>query len=193
MKKQTIFFIGKPGCGKGDQAKLLSEKTGWKILSGGGQCREMANEDTPVGRKVKADMDAGLLQPHWLAEHLFLKGLFSLSEDEGVIFDGFVRKIPEAELVIESLAWLNRPFSVLYLKVSDEELKHRLALRKGIEGRTDDDVVDERLKEYREHTEPVVELFRDKGMLIEIDGERAREPIAEDICKALSLPAAGRN
>jgi adenylate kinase len=191
MEPHTIFFIGKPGCGKGDQARMLSEKTGWKILTAGGEFRVMTTENTPVGRKVKQVNDVGLLQPHWLAEYLFLKNLFSLSENEGVIFDGFARKVPEAELVIESLQWINRPFSVLYLKVSDEEMKHRLELRKGIEDRVDDNVVDERLKEYCEYTEPVVEMFRKKGMLIEINGERAREPIAEDIQKVFNIPSTG--
>lgn len=183
----TIFFIGKPGCGKGDQAKLLSEKTGWKVITPGEQFRAMSAENTPVGQKVKQGNDAGLLQPHWLAEYLFLKNLFSLAGDENIIFDGFARKMPEAELIMESLAWLARPFVVLHLKVSDEEIKHRIALRKEIEGRADDNVVDERLKEYRENTEPVIEMFLSKGMLIEIDGERAREPIAEDIRKVLGL------
>jgi adenylate kinase len=73
--------------------------------------------------------------------------------------------------------------------VSDEEIIHRIALRKDIEGRADDDVdvVAERLKEYRANTEPVIEMFRDKGVLIEIDGERTREAIAEDIQKVLHL------
>lgn len=187
MKPQTIFFIGKPGCGKGDQARLLSEKTGWKALSSGNEFRAIATEDTPVGRKMKSEMNAGLLAPHWFPIYLFLKNLFSLSENEGVIFDGFSRKIPEAETVIDSLKWLNRPFSVLYLKVSDEEIAHRLTLRKGIEGRADDNVVNERLKEYYTHTEPVVEMFRTAGMLIEINGEQTREAIAEDIRKALDI------
>lgn len=187
MEPHTIFFIGKPGCGKGDQAKLLSERTGWKVLTAGNEFRTMAGENTLVGQKIKSEINAGLLLPSWLPMYLFLKNLFSLSGEESVIFDGFNRKISEAELVIESLAWLNRPFSVLYLKVSDEELKHRLALRKGIEGRADDNVVDKRLKEYRAHTEPVIELFCKKGMLIEIDGERAREPIAEDIRNTLGI------
>ena len=187
MKSQIIFFIGKPGCGKGDQARLLSEKTGWKILTTGSEFRIMAGEDTPVGRKIQSEMNAGLLLPSWLPMYLFLKNLFSLSEDEGVILDGFARKVPEAELVIESLSWINRPFSVVHLKVSDEEIIHRVALRKGAEGRADDDVVEERLKEYRAHTEPVIEMFRKAGTLIEIDGERTREAIAEDIQKALGL------
>jgi adenylate kinase len=187
METRTIFFIGKPGSGKGDQTKLLSEKTGWRVLSGGEQCRAVAAEDTPIGRKVKSDMNAGLLQPPWFAEYLFLKSLASLSEDESIIFDGFVRTVPEAKVVIESLAWINRPFSVLHLKVSDEEIKHRIALRKEIEGRADDAVVDARLAEYRANTEPVIEMFREKGMLIEIDGERTREAIAEDVLNVLNI------
>ena len=184
---RTIFFIGKPGSGKGDQAKLLAEKTGWPIKSTGEECRAVAALDTPVGRKVKLEMNEGLLTPHWFSSYLFLKELFSLSDYESIIFDGLNRKIPEAEVVIEALSWLGRPFSVLYLKVSDEEIKRRIALRKEVEGRADDNVVDKRLREYQEHTEPVVEMFRNKGMLIEIDGERARDPIAEDICKVLNL------
>ncbi|MFA6278588.1 MAG: nucleoside monophosphate kinase [Candidatus Paceibacterota bacterium] len=189
METKTIFFIGKPGCGKDDQSKFLSEKTGWRILSSGDGFRAIAAEDTPVGRKMKAEIDAGLLAPHWFAVYLFLKNLFSLAEDESIIFDGFSRKLPEAELAVEALSWLNRSFSVLYLKVSDEEIKKRISLRKEIQGRVDDtgSIVDERLKEYYANTEPVVEMFREKGMLIEIDGERAREPIAEDILKVLNL------
>ena len=187
MEPHTIFFIGKPGSGKGDQARLLSEKTGWKVLSSGNQFRLLSAEDTPAGRKTKSEMSAGLLSPHWFAMYLFLKSLFSLSEDESVIFDGFCRKVPEAELVIDALRWIERPFSLLHLRVSDEEIKHRLALRKGIEGRADDNAVDERLKEYRTFTEPAIEKIREAGNLIEINGEGTREAIAENILKALSL------
>ena len=192
MESRTIFFIGKPGCGKGDQARLLSEKTRWQVHTAGEEFRTMAGEQTPVGQKIQSQMNAGLLLPSWLPMYLFLKNLFSLLRNESVIFDGFARKMPEAELVIESLAWLNRPFSVLYLKVSDEEIHHRLALRKGIENRADDAVIDKRLEEYRTYTEPVIELFRKKEMLIEINGERTREEIAADIRNILSItPSTG--
>lgn len=191
METQTIFFIGKPGCGKGDQAKLLADKTGWKFLSAGDELRRMRAIDTPVWRKVKSEMDAGLLLPHWFASYIFLTEFFSLPDNTNVIFDGFDRSIPEAEVIMESLAWLGRPFSVVYLKVSDEEIKKRIALRKGVQGRADDSVVDERLKEYRALTEPVVEMFRKKGLLIEINGEGTREKIAADINKALNIPSTG--
>lgn len=186
MKPLTIFFIGKPGCGKGTQAKLLADQTGWPIFASGKLFREIAVQDTPVGRKVKTENDAGLLAPHWFAMYLYLKSLFSITEDSGVIFDGFNRKIPEAELVIDSLKWLNRSFVVLNISVSDNEARRRLSGRKEIEHRADDSAVEERLKEYYEHTEPSIEVFRATGRLLEIQGEQSPEEIAKDIFKALA-------
>lgn len=187
METRTIFFIGKPGCGKGTQAKLLSEKTGWQVIGSGNQFRAIATEDTPVGRKVKSEVDAGFLSPHWFAMYLYLKALFSVREDESIIFDGFNRKVQEAELIIDSLKWLNRPFTILEIKVSDESIRQRLALRKEKEGRIDDSAVDERLKEYHTYTEPALEVFRKAGVLVEVDGEPSPEEIAASVRAALGI------
>lgn len=187
METRTVFFIGKPGCGKGDQTHLLSKKTGWPVFASGDLFRAIAQEDTPVGKKVKEENYAGILQPYWFAMYLFLKTLFSIPEGASAIFDGFSRKLPEAELVIDAMKWLDRSFSVLHLKVSDEEIRKRLALRKEKEGRADDDFVEKRLEEYREYTEPCIELFRRAGVLIEIDGEGPRETIAAEVNAALRL------
>src|SRR3989344_2283634 len=187
MEARTIFFIGKPGCGKGTQAKLLSEKTGWRVISAGDQFRALASEDTPLGRKVKSEVDAGLLTPHWLVTYLYLKVFFSLPANASATFDGFNRKVSEAEIVIESLALLARPFFIFDIRVSDEEVRRRLALRKEIQGRVDDSAVDTRLKEYYEHSEPVIDMFRKAGTLIEINGEQTPEKIADDVRKAFSI------
>ena len=187
MDTRTIFFTGKPGSGKGTQAKLLSEKTGWQVIGSGNQFRAIAAEDTPVGRKVKEENDAGILQPHWFAMYLFLKSFFTVAETASVIFDGFCRKVPEAELIIDSLKWLDRPFTVLDIKISDEEALKRLALRKDEEGRVDDNAVSKRLEEYHTYADPATELFRKAGVLIEINGEQSREAIAVDVNKALGI------
>ncbi len=187
METRTIFFIGKPGCGKGTQAKLLAEKTGWRVMSASDALRTMAALDTPVGRKMKSQMDAGLLMPSWVPTYLFLKEIFSLPDGMSVILDGFNRKIHEVALIKDALAWLERPFSVVYLRVSDREIRRRLALRKNIEDRADDSAVEERLKEYYSHTEPVVEMFRKAGAIIELDGEQTTEKIAADINAALGI------
>lgn len=184
---ETVFFIGKPGCGKGTQAKLLSARTNWPIIASGQQFRSIAAEDTPVGRKVKSEIDAGLLAPHWFAMYLYQKALFSLPEGSSVIFDGFNRKVPEARLIIDSLAWLNRPFHVLHIAISDAEVEKRLALRRETEHRADDYAVEERLKEYVAFTEPALALFRESGVLVEINGEQSPDVIAEDIAHALEL------
>lgn len=186
---RTIFFLGKPGCGKGTQAKLLSEQTGWPIFSSGKLFRELEAEDTPVGRKLKKENEAGMLSPHWFAMYLYLKSLFSVADGESVIFDGFNRKIPEAELIIDSLTWLERPFSILHIAISDDEARRRLAGRRETSGRADDHdaVVEERLQEFYEHTDKAIELFRRAGVLVEIDGAPAPEAIAADVRKALAL------
>jgi adenylate kinase len=136
---------------------------------------------------VKAEVDAGFLSPHWFAMYLYLKSLFSVSEDASVIFDGFNRKVPEAELVIDSLKWLGRPCTILNILVSDEVVHSRLVIRKKVEGRADDSVVEERLKEYYEYSEPAIELFRKTGVLVEINGEQTPEAIAVDVNAALNL------
>ena len=187
METRTIFFIGKPGCGKGTQAKLLAEQTGWPIFASGKLFRDIAREDTPVGRKMKVENDAGMLAPHWFAMYLYLESLFSISADSSIIFDGFNRKVPEAELVIDSLRWLGRSFHVFNIQVSDDEVHRRLANRKEIEGRADDFVVDARLKEYYDYSEPAIEIFRAAGTLIEINGEQSSEQIAKDIRAALAI------
>ncbi len=186
-KARTIFFVGKPGCGKGTQAKLLAEKTGWTIISAGEKFRDLATKNTPVGRKVKTENDAGLLQPYWLATYLYLKELFALPDNSPIIFDGFNRKVLEAELVLESLKWLGRSFSIVYIDVSDEEVRHRLNERKKVSGRADDFAPEERLKEYYEHTEKAIEIFRDAEVLIEVNGEQSFENISKEINTALSL------
>jgi adenylate kinase len=187
METRTIFFIGKPGCGKGTQAKLLSEVMGLPVFSAGKLFRDIAKEDTPVGRKVKSEIDEGLLAPHWFAMYLYLKELFSIPDDTGAIFDGFNRKKSEAELVVDSFNWLGRPFTVFNIAVSDEEVTKRILLRKSAEGRADDSAVTTRLEEYREHTEPALELFRASGHLIEINGEQTPDEVATDVRKALGI------
>lgn len=187
MEPHTVFFVGKPGCGKGTQAEILSKRTGWPVVTAGDQFRAIAAEDTAVGRKVKAEVDSGALVPHWFSEYLFLKSLFGVRSGDSVIFDGFSRRKEEAEIIINALAWLSRPFVVVHVAVSDDSVKKRLAIRREVAGRADDSVVDERLREYYTNTDPAIEVFRQSGMLIEVDGEPAPEIIAESIRAALKI------
>jgi len=191
MNTRTIFFVGKPGCGKDTQAGLLSKTTGWPIISSGDQFRALAEEESVLGRKIKKEIDAGALAPDWLAMHLYLASLLRLADESSVIFDGFSREVSQAKLIVKSLAWLKRPFTVLNIAVSDDSIKRRLALRAQTSGRADDGAVEERLKEYYAYTEPAIAFFKNEGVLIEINGEPSPEEIATDIRAALNVPSAG--
>lgn len=186
---KTVFFIGKPGSGKGTQAKLLAERTGWTILASGAQFRAIAEEDTVVGRRVKEDLAKGLLMPHWFAMYLYQRALFSVPEGTSIIFDGFNRKVEEAELNVATLEWIGRPFTVLNVEVSDEEVSKRLEGRAQVSGRSDDrqDAVDERLEEYQSHTMKALKIFRAKGVLIDINGEQTPDAVFADVCAALNV------
>jgi adenylate kinase len=187
MEKPIIFFIGKPGCGKGTQAKLLSEATGWPVVGTSAGLREIVAAGGAVGSKLKETMDAGILTPYWFASYVYLKILFSIPEGGTVIFDGTSRTLKETEIVVDSLKWLGRPFHIFYLHVPDDEVHKRINLRKEKEGRPDDAVVGKRLEEYYANTEAAIDLYRKTGMLTEIDGHRSIESIAADVKSILKI------
>lgn len=187
MEPHTIFFIGKPGCGKGTQAKLLSEATGWPIVVTSDGLREIAKGDTAVGRKLLATMNAGELVPSWFPTYVFFKAVFPLKESDSVIFDGFNRKVQEADLIIESLRWIGRPFSVFHLHVPDEEVRTRIEKRKLVEGRADDHKIDKRLEEYYANTEATIDIFRKAKVLVEVHGVGAPADIAAEIRTLLKI------
>jgi adenylate kinase len=187
---RTVFFIGKPGCGKGTQARLLAERTGWAVRASGAEFRAIAAEDTAAGRKIKEEIDQGMLAPHWFAMYLYQRALFSLPENADVIFDGFNRKVGEAELIVDSLNWLGRPFVVLEIDIRDDTVRERLSGRSKTEGRADDrqDAIEERLEEYETHTTKALKIFEDMGVLIKIDGEPSPGEVAKAVAAALQLP-----
>ena len=187
MDKPIVFFVGKPGSGKGTQVKLLAERTHWPIFSSGDLFRKIAAEDTPILKKVKSEMNAGLLMPHWLAMYLYLQALFSVPIDTGAIFDGFNRKIQEAALIVDSLRWLARPFAIIHIAVSDEVAQRRLEERSKSSGRVDDHAIERRFKEYYQHTESAIDIFRTAGVLIEINGEQSPDEIAANVRTALHI------
>ena len=189
MQKPIIFFIGKPGSGKGTQADLLSKATGWSVVSTSGGLRELVANGGSVGHKLQEAMHAGMLVPDWFVSYLYLKVLVNLPEGGTVIFDGTGRTRPEAELIAKSLAWLERSFFIFHLTVPDEEVHSRIALRREKESRIDDhpQVVGKRLEEYYASTEGAIDYLRQAGVLTEIDGHRPPEVIAEEIRSILKL------
>ena len=185
----TFLMVGRPGSGKGTQAKLLAEKMGAKLFSTGNHFRAWAAGESYVGRRLKGAMEAGELLPNWLASYTFEKIIFELEPEDKIVFEGAWRTGPEAVLFDEIAKWLPRPYTAVYLNISEEEAWRRLVQRSKDSGRADDneEVIRKRFEEYKKKNEAVIEHFRSVGTLVEIFGERPIDEVHLDILKSLNI------
>jgi len=183
----TIVFISRSGTGKGTQVKILSDKTGFKTFASGNRFRGLAKEDTPIGKKIKEVIDAGIFLPSWLPVYLFQNELLNLPLEEGIIFDGIVRKTAQAEAFEEVMNWLNRDYIVIHLDVSEETILKWLEKRRVAEGRADDSLegIKSRFSEFEKYTLPALEFLREKVKVIDINGDQPMEKVSADIWDAM--------
>ena len=180
--------MGLPGSGKGKQAELLSEKTGFPIISTGSKLRGIAKVGNVVGKKVVAVMNAGELMPSWFVQYLFQQALFEAEESSGIIFEGACRIETEARLFAEVCEWLERDFRILHIKVSETAAAERLRKRQKIEGRKDDDAIifQNRLKNFYEHTAPAIEYFRSINKVVDINGGPLPDAVFAELWQKVS-------
>lgn len=186
--KNTIAILGKPGSGKGTQAKLLAEKVGFPVFSSSGHLKAFAQAHPIVGAEFLKDMKEGILVPHWIISYLWISALIDLKDNNGIIFDGIVRKTEEATLFHEVMQYLKRPYVIVYINIPDDELRARIKGRAQVETRADDneDVITKRLEEYQNNTQGSLDFFKQQGTLIEIDGMGTIEEVQERIVQCLS-------
>ncbi len=186
MHTKTVLFVGKPGSGKETQAELLAKKTGFEIFSTGREFRRLKEESSPLGMHVRETYEKGLLMPAWLASYLFQSALLHKRDEEGVIFEGTGRRLTEAELFHEVATWLGRSYAVVNLDISDDEAVKRQVGRGRADSNTEEKVRT-RLKEYDDHTAPVIDFFKKQKVLIEVRGEGTIEQIHADVLSRLGV------
>lgn len=182
-----IIIFGPPGAGKGTQAKLISEEYDIIHLSTGEIFRSAIKNETKLGKEVKTILDAGELVPDEKVVGLVEEELKDPKYNDGYILDGFPRTVTQAEAFDAILEKNDESLTAfLQLKVPEEELVKRI-LSRG-EGRSDDteEGVKKRLKVYEEETEPVLEHYRKKGAVEEIDGVGSIDEIFTRITDTLS-------
>jgi adenylate kinase len=176
-----ILLLGPPGAGKGTQGAILAERLGIPRFATGDLLRDAVRRGTPVGLKAKAVMEAGHLVSDDIIMGVVRDELEKPEARDGVIFDGVVRTIPQAEGVAALLAEQGRTMDhVLFFDVPDGEILGRIAKRRGVEQRADDDpaAVAIRLKTYREQTAPVLAWYRDRGAVDVIDAVGTVDEVA---------------
>ncbi len=184
-----ILLLAPPGAGKGTQGKRLSEHYGIPHIATGDLLRDHVERDTEVGRAVKSQLDAGELVSDELVLEMVQEALQNGDAPTGYILDGFPRTVPQAIEGHRTAERLGLPAqAAVYLAADDDELIRRLRHRADEEGRKDDteDVIRQRLQTYQRETAPVIGHYRDRGMLIEVDGMQPIEQVTDDIVARLA-------
>ncbi|MEI7719805.1 MAG: nucleoside monophosphate kinase [bacterium] len=189
MEANTFVIMGRPGSGKGTQAKLLAERFTCAVASLGTEFRHMMASDTVAGLHLTAGLNAGELAPTWLANYLSTKALVALGAGEKIVFDSGCRFLTEAVLFDEITTWLGRDYLVLYVDVAEEEIRRRVAKRGVIEGRLDDSdsALDKRIEEFNTKTLPAINYFRSKGKLLTVDGAQMVEEVYKSILNVIGV------
>jgi adenylate kinase len=210
-----VVLLGPPGAGKGTQAKRVAAAFELLHLSTGDLLRDEVARGTSLGSQAKAFMNRGELVPDELVGKMLTTRLHTQMAALGCAFDGYPRTTAQAALLDGLLAELNRRVDVvLYLNVEDDEILKRLTGRRScpscgavyhlasqppkVEGTCDacrtgliqreddrDDVVRERLRVYREHTAPLLALYRDRAILREVNGAGAADAIFQRLRAAM--------
>ena len=171
-----LVLLGPPGAGKGTQAQVLCERLKVPAISTGDMLREAVAEGSELGRRVQDIIASGALVDDAMMAEVVRERLAKPDARQGLLLDGYPRTLPQAETLEGILAGMSEELdAVLLVEVPESELVRRALLR----GRSDDSerVIRERLRVYREKTEPLIGYYRERGLLRPIDGHRSIEDV----------------
>jgi adenylate kinase len=187
-----VVLIGPPGAGKGTQAVLIAEHFSCGDVATGDIFRANVAEGTPLGRAAQRYMDRGDLVPDELVIAMVMDRLAARDCDAGFVLDGFPRTVAQAEALDHRLAQLDTPLdAALNFEVTEVELFRRLAGRSAALHRSDDteQTIRHRLEVFAEKTQPLVDYYAHRGLLIAVDAIGAVEEVTTRILDALMAKA----
>jgi len=214
--KSIIVMLGPPGAGKGTQAKVLAEKLALPHVSSGDLFRDNLKAQTDLGKLAQSYMDRGELVPDDVTIAMVRDRLEKADTAQGAVLDGFPRTPPQASALDAMLAELDGEVkAVPYISVPAEVLVERLGGRWScraqghvfhekynpprVPGKCDFDgselyqrdddrltTVERRIRVYVDQTAPLIDYYRERGLLMEIDGTKPIEQVSQQLLQAVA-------
>ena len=188
LSEMDIVLFGIQGSGKGTQARKLAEEFGYILFETGGALRAIAATDSDLGRQVKEIIDSG----HHVSPEIVMDVVKAVvkgcPKDKPIIFDGIPRNMDQMEPFNQVLAGGGREFRCIEIHVDEEAAVQRILKRAEIEGRADDaseEKIRLRMQLFHEKTEPVIEAYRAKGVVVDVDGEGDVEKVYKRLRKTV--------
>lgn len=184
-----LLIVGPPGAGKGTQAARIAESYGIPAISTGDIFRANVKDETPLGVKVKAILDAGDYVPDSLTNELIEDRLSQPDATDGFLIDGYPRTTDQVTFLDALLAGKSEELTAVVQLVADpDELVARLRKRASDQGRSDDteEAIRHRQEVYLRETGPLIDEFSDRGLLLEVDGLGSVDEVASRIDGALA-------
>jgi adenylate kinase len=188
MSATRVVLLGAPGAGKGTQAARMVEKLGVPHVSTGDMLRAAVAAGTELGKQAKAVMDSGKLVGDEIVIGLAGERLAEADARPGFVLDGFPRTEAQAEALDQLLDQLGTPLeSCLAICVDSDAVVARLLARAEVEGRADDNegIIRERMRVYDAQTAPLLDYYRNRNLLVEVDGMGSMDEVFERVGEAL--------
>lgn len=182
-----LLIVGPPGAGKGTQAERIAARLDIPTISTGDIFRANIRNETELGLRVKAIVDSGDYVPDSLTNELVTDRLAEADAATGFLLDGYPRTPDQVRYLDELLSRNGHQLdAVLRLVADQDEIVTRLRKRAVEQGRADDteDAIRHRQEVYQRETAPVLELFRDRDLLIEVDGLGSVDEVTDRIWAA---------
>ena len=185
-----LIIMGPPGAGKGTQAKYIAAHFGIPAISTGDIFRANVSQGTPLGVEAKRYMDAGEYVPDEVTNLMVRNRIDEDDATPGFLLDGYPRTLAQVEELDGMIKFTGHALdAVVVLTVDQDDIVARLLQRAESEGRADDteEVIRRRQELYVEQTEPLIEVYRERGLLQEIDGMGEVDDVTKRIFAALDV------